>query len=76
MDTIRSCIEIRADKNIEKQREELRSLPVYLHSEAFAKEHGEVDIYRASHRANIECKMRLKMRFPITTAITILMAPA
>ena len=56
MDTIRSCIEIRADKNIEKQREELRSLPVYLHSEAFAKEHGEVDIYRASHRANIECK--------------------
>jgi len=56
MDTIWGCIESRADKDIEKQREELRSLPVYLHSAAFAKEHSEIDIYRASHWANIECK--------------------
>ena len=56
MDTIRGCIESRADKDIEKQCEALRSLPVYLHSAAFAKENGEIDVYRASHRANTACR--------------------
>lgn len=37
MDVIRDCIESRANKNIEKQREELRSLPVYTFSATFAK---------------------------------------
>ena len=56
MDIIQGCIESRADKNIEKQREELLSLPVYPFSAAFAKEHSELETYRASHRANIDCK--------------------
>lgn len=56
METVRNCIEHRADKEIEKQREALRNLPVYLPTAAFAKENGELDIYRASHRANMDCK--------------------
>ena len=56
MDTIRGCIESRADKNIEVQREALRNLPVYIFSATFAKEHGELETYRSSHRANVDCK--------------------
>ena len=56
MDTIRECIESRANKNIEAQREALRNLPVYVYSATFAKEHGELETYRASHRANVDCK--------------------
>lgn len=56
MDTIRGCIESRADKNIEAQHEALRNLPVYIFSATFAKEHGELETYRASHRANVDCK--------------------
>ena len=56
MDTVRDCIESRANKNIEAQREALRSLPVYAHSATFAKEHGELETYRSSHRANVACK--------------------
>lgn len=56
MDIIRDCIESRADKNLKSQREALRSLPVYAHSATFAKEHGELESYRSSHRANVDCK--------------------
>lgn len=56
MDNIRDCIESRADKNIEKYREALRALPVYPHSAAHAKKNGELDAYRQSHRANVDCK--------------------
>lgn len=30
--------------------------PVYFHSGAYAREHGELDQYRASYKANIACK--------------------
>ena len=30
--------------------------PIYFHSAAYAHEHGELDQYHASHRANIACK--------------------
>ena len=30
--------------------------PIYFHSAAYANEHGELDQYHASHRANIACK--------------------
>ena len=30
--------------------------PIYLHSATYAHEHGELDQYRASHKANIACK--------------------
>ena len=56
MDTIRNCIGSRADKNIEKFREALRTLPVYPHSGAHAKKNGELDAYRESHHANVDCK--------------------
>ncbi len=30
--------------------------PIYFHSATYAHEHGELDQYRASHKANIACK--------------------
>ena len=56
MDVIRDCIEKSANAAIEKQAEILRNLPVYTYSATFAKEHSELEVYRASHRANVECK--------------------
>ncbi len=56
MNNVRDCIDSRANKNIEKLREALRNLPVYPHSSAYAKEHGEMETYKESHRANIDCK--------------------
>lgn len=56
MDEIRDCIESRAKTCIEEQREALRNLPVYVFSATFAKEHGELEAYRASFRANVDCK--------------------
>lgn len=56
MDNIRDCIESRADKNIEKYREALRTLPVYPHSAAHAKKNGELDAYRQSQHTNVDCR--------------------
>lgn len=56
MTEIRDCIESRAKTCISEQREALRNLPVYIFSATFAKEHGELEKYRASHRANVDCK--------------------
>ena len=56
MNTVRDCIESRANTNIDAQREALCNLPVYKFSATFAKEHGELDEYRASFKANVECK--------------------
>lgn len=55
MDILRDCVEERA-KEVIRAREALRSLPIYLNSAAYAQEHGEDEQYRASHRANIECR--------------------
>ena len=60
MDEIRDCIESRADKEIEKQKAALRELPVYLYSATYARENGELDAYRASHRANVDCKTAIE----------------
>ena len=30
--------------------------PIYFHSATYAHEHGELDQYHASHKANIACK--------------------
>ena len=56
MDEIRDCIESRAKTCIEKQLEALRTLPVYVFSASFAKGHGELEKYRVSFRANVDCK--------------------
>ena len=56
MDDVRDCIENKANETIAAQKEVLRSLPLYIYSANFAKEHRELEVYRASHRANVECK--------------------
>ena len=56
MDEIRDCIESRAKTCIEEQREALRNLLVYIFSATFAKGNDELEEYRASFRANVECK--------------------
>ena len=35
---------------------ELRKAAIYPHSAAYAKEHGELEQYRASNNANLQCK--------------------
>lgn len=41
---------------LEKQRRAFRETPVYPYSGGYAYEHGELDQYRASLKANIACK--------------------
>ena len=43
---------VRADAALDAQRE----LPLYRHDAAYAREQGDLDLYRASRRANIACK--------------------
>lgn len=52
MDTIRDCIESRANDALGMQRE----LPIYQHSSSYAQEHGELDAYFESHKANVACR--------------------
>lgn len=56
METIRDCIESRADDMVKREQTALLNTPVYLHTGAYAREHDELDAYRASYRANIACK--------------------
>ena len=34
----------------------MKNTPVYLHSARYAREHGELAVYRESHKANVLCK--------------------
>ena len=52
MDVVRDSIEQRAEAALDAQRE----LPLYRHDAAYAREQGNLDLYRASRRANIACK--------------------
>ena len=56
METIWDCLESRADTILEEQRRALRETPVYPYPASYAQEHGELEQYRASSRANIACK--------------------
>ena len=42
--------------DVYRAKEELRTTPVYPHSAAYAREHGELEQYRASNNANLQCK--------------------
>ena len=55
MDVIRDSIENRAD-DVCRAKEELRTTPIYPHSAAYAREHGELKQYRASNNVNRQCK--------------------
>ena len=52
MDVVRDSIEQRAEAALDAQRE----IPLYRHDAAYAREQGDLDLYRASRRANIACK--------------------
>ena len=52
MDTIRDSVEATAKDEAKK----LRELPVYPYPADHARENGELDVYRASFRANVSCK--------------------
>ena len=55
MDMIRDSIENRVD-DVCRAKEELRTTPVYPHSAAYAREHGEMAQYNLSYQANSACK--------------------
>lgn len=56
MEDIRDVIEGQADSMLETQRETTRAIPLYPHSGEYAREHGEIDAFRASRKANEACK--------------------
>ena len=56
MDIIRGCIRTKAEDLMEEQAAHLRSIPVYASSAAYAVAHNELEQYRESFQANIECK--------------------
>ena len=60
MDVIRGCIETRANDIIEAQAEALRVLPVYAETAAYAREHGERDLYQQSMNANVMCRTAIE----------------
>ena len=55
MDVVRYSIENRAD-DVCRARAELRETSVYPHDAGYAREHGELEQYRASNRLNVQCK--------------------
>lgn len=59
MDILRDCVEERA-KVVIREREALKSLPIYKYPGAYAHEHGELEQYRASRNANIACKKAIE----------------
>lgn len=59
MDTVFESMESRADAVLAQEAEKRRALretPVYPYPADYAKEHGELEQYRASRKANIACK--------------------
>ena len=56
MDYMQECIEGRAESLLEAQREATRSIPLYRQSGEYAREHGELDTFRASLETNIACR--------------------
>ena len=56
MDHVRECIVNRAERLLEAKREATRSIPLYQQSGEYAIEHGELDAFRASRKANIACR--------------------
>ena len=59
MDVIRNSIENRANEVLREELK-LRSAPLYKYPASHASEHGELDAYRASHKANEACKKAIE----------------
>ncbi len=63
IDVVRDSIVARANSELRKDLERqaaLRSLPVYPHSGEYAREHGELEQYRESRKANISCRAAIE----------------
>lgn len=45
---------------IPDEEEEIPESPLYLHDAKYAREHGELEQYRESHKANVACKDKLE----------------
>ena len=56
MDYVRESIENRAENLLEKQREATRAIPLYRGNAGYARDHDELDLFRASHKANVACR--------------------
>lgn len=59
METVLDCITDKANAVIQMEAAERHTLlntPVYKHPATYAREHNELEIYRASHKANITCR--------------------
>ena len=56
METVRDCLENRADAILESQRRALRETPLYAQSAAYANAHGELEQYWTSRKVNAACK--------------------
>ena len=60
MENILDCITGRANDVVQRKHEEILNTPIYNHSGAYAREHDELPVYRASNNANIACKEALE----------------
>jgi hypothetical protein len=60
MDDVRDVIENRANDVIQTERDKLLNTPVYIHSGEYARDHGELDVFRTSYQANVACKDTLE----------------
>jgi len=59
MDIVLDCITARADdvlRDEREQREAMRNTPVYKYPASYARENNELEVYRASNKANTVCK--------------------
>ena len=55
MEEVWACFEGRAEQ-VKAMQAQADAKSIYQHSSDYAREHGELDQYRASNRANIQCK--------------------
>ena len=62
MEEVWSCFENRAEQVKSMQAETMP--PLYLHNAAYAREHGELEQYRASRHLNIACKDEIEQAIP------------
>jgi len=59
MEIVLDCITDRADAVLQmerEQREAMKTTPVYKYPASYARENDELEVYRASNKANIACK--------------------
>lgn len=56
MESIQTCIEARADRNLEAARDAMLNTPIYAYSFDYALEHKETEQYFASFNAHVACK--------------------